>query len=127
MPKVSRETAQPNNLGPAVDRSADLEGGYTAQFVTFVVDSDGTEMMKGLPNDQCQCPHWGYVFQGELTFRTDSGDEVYRPGDAFYIGAGHTPIVAAGTEYLQFSPSQELHLVSEHLMAKVRQMQAQDA
>ena len=80
-------------------------------------------MMKGLPNDQCQCPHWGYVFQGELTFRTDSGDEAYGPGDAFYIGAGHTPIVAAGTEYLQFSPSQELHLVSEHLMAKVREMQ----
>ena len=36
----------------------------------------------------------------------------------------HIPIVAAGTEYLQFSPSEELHEVSAHLVAKARQMQA---
>jgi hypothetical protein len=33
-------------------------------------------------------------------------------------------IVAAGTEYLQFSPSGPLHEVSAHLDDKARQMQA---
>jgi quercetin dioxygenase-like cupin family protein len=80
--------------------------------------------MKGLPEDRCQCPHWGYVFKGQLTFRSDQGEETFGPGDAFYLPAGHIPIVAAGTEYLQFSPSEELHEVSAHLVAKARQMQA---
>jgi len=124
MRKVSRESAQLNAVGPVVDRHADLDGGYTVNFITFVVDMDHTEMMKGLPEDRCQCPHWGYVFKGQLTFRSDQGEETFGPGDAFYLPAGHIPIVAAGTEYLQFSPSKELHEVSAHLVAKARQMQA---
>src|SRR5205814_1940573 len=26
-------------------------------------------LLKGLPDDSCQCPHWGYVFAGQLTVR----------------------------------------------------------
>jgi hypothetical protein len=33
-------------------------------------------------------------------------------GDAFYVPEGHNPLVEAGTEYVQFSPSGELHVVS---------------
>ena len=124
MPKVSRETAQLDAFGPVEDRHMDMDGGYTINFLTFLVDSDGTELVKGLPGDKCQCPHWGYVFKGKLTFRTDHGEEVFGPGDAFYLAPGHIPIVEAGSEYLQFSPSEELHVVSDHIVQKVQQMQA---
>ena len=123
MRKVSRESAELVAVGPVADRHADLDGGYTVNFTSFAVDMDATEMMKGLPEDRCQCPHWGYVFTGQVTFRSDEGEETFGPGDAFYLPAGHIPIVAAGTEYLQFSPTGPLHEVSAHLVAKARQMQ----
>jgi hypothetical protein len=123
MRKASRESAQLDAVGPVADRHADLDGGYTVNFITFGADLDATEMMKGLVNDQCQCPHWGYVFKGRITFRSAEGEETFGPGDAFYLQPGHIPIVAAGTEYLQFSPSAELHEVSAHLVAKASQMQ----
>jgi hypothetical protein len=34
--------------------------------------------------------------------------EVYEAGDAFYTPPGHRPYVDAGTELLQFSPTEEL-------------------
>ncbi len=127
MPKVSRETAILDAVGPVDDRHMDVDGGYTVNFLTFNVDSDGTELVKGLPGDHCQCPHWGYVFKGKLTFRSDRGDEVFGPGDAFYLPPGHIPIVEAGTEYLQFSPSEQLHEVSAHIRQKVQEMLAHGA
>jgi hypothetical protein len=48
----------------------------------------------------CQCPHWGYVIAGRIRF-------VFA-GDAFYQPPGHRPYVDAGTELLQFSPTEEL-------------------
>ena len=38
-------------------------------FVTFREDIDHTPLLRGLPDDRCQCPHWGYVINGRLTFR----------------------------------------------------------
>jgi hypothetical protein len=35
-------------------------------------------------------------------------EEVYQAGDAFYLPPGHRPYVDAGTELLQFSPTDEL-------------------
>jgi hypothetical protein len=38
---------------------------------------------------------------------------VFEAGDAFYVPEGHNPLVEAGTEYVQFSRSNELHAVSD--------------
>ena len=38
---------------------------------------------RGLPDDRCQCDHWGYLFKG--SFRVtylDGPDEVVRAGEA---------------------------------------------
>ena len=48
----------------------------------------------GLPDDSCQCPHWGYVLKGELTFRFADREEVFEAGDAFYLPPGHVPLGA---------------------------------
>ena len=48
--------------------------------------------MKGLPDDRCHCPHWGYVLKGRLTFRFADRDEVFEAGDAFYLPPGHVPL-----------------------------------
>jgi hypothetical protein len=122
MPKVSRETAQVDDYGPVEDRHADVEG-YTISFLTFRQDIDGTPLLKGLQDDLCQCPHWGYVFKGKLTFTVAGGEEVFEAGDAFYVPAGHAPILAEGTEYLQFSPAEELAVTSEVMLRNFQAMQ----
>ena len=37
-------------------------------------------MPQGLPDDQCQCPHWGYVISGTMTFRFVDREEVFEAG-----------------------------------------------
>ena len=49
-------------------------------------------------------------------------EEVHEAGDAFYVDGGHLQRAAAGTEYLQFSPVDELKVVEEVLMRNVQAM-----
>jgi glyoxylate utilization-related uncharacterized protein len=120
MRKVSKESAQVENHGPVVDHHGDVEG-YTINFVEFRQDIDSTPLLKGLPDDRCPCPHWGYVIKGRVTFGFDDDEEVFEAGDAFYIPPGHTQRADAGTEYLQFSPSDQLREVSETMMRNMSQ------
>ena len=118
MPKVSRESAAHKEThGPVEDRYEDVDGGYTITFVSFGVDVDGAPLLKGLPHDMCDCPHWGYVLKGTVGFRSPAGDETYNAGDAFYIGPGHTPFSNAGSEMLMFHPTAQLR-ATEAVMIK---------
>jgi Cupin domain len=124
MPKVSKETATlGGDYGPVVDRSEELEG-YRIGFTTFREDVDATPLMKGLPDDQCQCPHWGYVVAGEVTFRFGDRDEVFEAGDAFYTPPGHIPVKhQPGTEVVMFSPAAELRETEVVMMKNMQAMQ----
>ena len=126
MPKTSKETAsQVVDLGVMESRSEQFDG-YIAEFTTFREDADGTPVFKGLPDDRCSCPHWGFVFKGKLTFTSGDRQEVFEAGDAFYVAPGHTPKAVAGSEFVQFSPSEELKEVDE-AMAKNMQAMMQGA
>jgi hypothetical protein len=76
-------------------------------FETYDEDSDIAPLFEGLPHDRCQCPHWGYVFEGRMHFRNAAHEEVFESGDAFYVSPGHTPFMEAGSEILLFSPKDE--------------------
>ena len=125
MRKVSKESASGGgNHGPVVDRSEDLED-YTVNFVTFRENIDHAPLLKGLPDDQCQCPHWGYVIKGKMTFRFGDREEVFEAGDAFYAPPGHIPVHnEPGTEIVQFSPAEELRQTTEVIMKNMQAMQA---
>ena len=125
MPKVSRDSAtQGGEFGPVTDRSDQLDD-YTVSFTSFHEDIDGTPLVKGLPDDRCQCPHWGYVVNGEVTFRYADRDEVFEAGDAFYTPPGHIPVkYEPGTEVVQFSPSEELSKTEAVMMKNMAAMQA---
>ena len=123
MPKVSKESAaNQTDHGPVVERYEDHDG-YRVQFLTFKVHMDGTPLLKGLQDDLCQCPHWGYVLKGKVTFRFKDHEEVFEEGDAFYVGPGHSPIHEADSEYVQFSPAHELQVTSDKMMENMQAMQ----
>ena len=91
MPKVSRESATGGgDYGAVLDRSEDVEG-YTINFVSFRQDIDATPLYKGLPDDRCQCPHWGYVVSGAVTFQYADGEEVLRGRRGVLHPAGPHP------------------------------------
>jgi hypothetical protein len=123
MPGTSRESAELEDHGPVQDRHAEVDG-YTINFVTLATEMDGTPLLKGAVDDRCQCPHWGYVFKGSVTFRFADHDEVYDAGDAFYVPPGHAPLSGPDTEYLQFSPTEELKQTAEVMLRNMQAAQA---
>jgi hypothetical protein len=123
MPKVSRETGEVVDLGPAEDRNATF-GGYTVNFVSIRQDSDLAPLLAGLPGGRCPCPHWGYLFKGRMTVRYADREEVIEPGDAFLLAPGHVPAAIAGTEFVQFSPSEELKVVEAAMAAAMQAARA---
>jgi len=117
MPKTSKSTAPETVDLPIVeDRRAHLDG-YVVNFATIRQTHDLAPLLKGLPDDNCQCPHWGYVFKGRITVRYGDHEEVIEAGEAFYLPPGHIPAAEEGTELLQFSPAEELRAL-EQAMAR---------
>ena len=55
-----------------------------------------------------------------MTVRYADREEVFEAGDAFYMSPGHTPAAEAGTEFIQFSPTD---LLAETEAAIARGMQ----
>ena len=109
MPKASKTTSSESVEVEGYEGHFEhFEGGYTVGFEKYTADADLTPYFAGLPNDQCQAAHWGYVIQGKVTFKSANGDETFEAGDAYYVPAGHTPVLYAGTEVVEFSPTTEL-------------------
>ncbi len=108
MPRTSKAESPVVMEEPVLTlRQSGLDG-FTVAFEEFHVDADGASAFKGLPDDRCQCPHWGVVVNGEFTLCYADGDETYRAGDAYVARPGHVPVVTAGTEIIEFSPTTEL-------------------
>jgi hypothetical protein len=117
MPKASKNTASESMQAEGYEgHYENFDGGYTVAFETYTQDSDPGELFKGLPDDRCQSPHWGYVIKGKVTFKTADGEETFEGGDAYFVGPGHTPVLYAGTEVVEFSPTKELQQTVEVVM-----------
>lgn len=114
MPGTSWATGQVMDYGPVKECSAEVDE-WTINIVEFSDDIDGAPMLRGLPNDNCSCPHWGYVIKGRHVFTFADHVEEYRAGEAFYVPPGHTPYADAGTELVIFHPTEELKATMEAL------------
>ena len=64
----------------------------------------------------------GYVVKGKVAFRSREGEEVFVTGDAYYVGPGHTPVLYAGTEVVEFSPTPELSRTMEVVTSNMEAM-----
>ena len=110
MPKASKHNASEHETLQGYEGHFEhFDGGWTVGFEIYTQDADLAPLFKGLPNDECQCEHMGYVIQGRLMFRSADGtEETFEGGDAYYVGPGHTPVLYAGTEVVEFSPTRKL-------------------
>jgi len=100
-------------------------GGMNAALGTFQQEVDPAPFFKGLPDDRCQCPHWGYVVRGQMRYRFADHEEVYNAGDVYYVLPGHTPVIGEDTEYVEFSPLDRYHQTMEAVGRNMAAMQQQ--
>ncbi len=106
-----------------VSRQAEW-GELNVALETFPAGADPSPLFRGLPDDRCPCPHWGYVLKGKMTARYADRDEVYEAGDAFYSPPGHVPVQhEPGTEFVWFSPSEELRTAEAVMLKNMQAMQ----
>lgn len=125
MPVASTASAERRTPDGAPVDSLECDlGEYTVNFVTFHPDMDQSPMLKGLPDDRCQCPHWGYVLEGSCTYRFADHDETVIAGEAFYLPPGHIPVSnAPNSVIVQFSPTKELQETAKVILANLQAAQ----
>ncbi len=66
----------------------------------------------------------GYVIKGKVGFRSGGSEELFEAGDAYNVGPGHTPILYAGTEVVEFSPSDKLGQTMEVVTKNMEEIEA---
>jgi hypothetical protein len=89
--------------GPSSIRGADW-GEMRVSLVSVPAGTDFSPLLRGLPEDRCQGPHWGYVLKGRLRIQYADGEEVLRAGDFYHMPPGHTGIAEEDTEFLEVAP-----------------------
>lgn len=109
MAKIDRTAVSDVESGPGFEARMQDLGGYTVSFERYDEESDPAPLFVGLPDDHCQCPHWGYVLNGVLTYRyADGSSEEIKAGEAYFAPPGHLPLFHAGASIVEFSPTDEL-------------------
>jgi hypothetical protein len=92
----------------------------SCEYFTLAAGVDTTPLFVGLEGDRCQCPHWGFVLQGQLTTTdADGAAETVRMHDLFYWPPGHNVKVDQDAEIIMFSPQREHSLVIDHMIGKL--------
>jgi hypothetical protein len=106
--------------GDATIRGAEW-GEMRVALVSVPAGTDFSPLLKGLPNDRCQGPHWGYVLKGRLRIQYAQGEEVISGGDFYYLPPDHTGIAEEDTDFLEVVPP---HLHQQFLDAAVANLAA---
>jgi hypothetical protein len=88
--------------------------------IRFPKGTDASPLLEGLPQNLCQCPHWGTVLKGSIHVRYgDGSEEIVRAGDVYYWPPGHSVRVDEDYEAVEFSPSDAMCALLEHLKSKL--------
>ena len=90
-------------------------GGMAIETGVCLQTIDATPLFAGLPDDKCQCPHWGYVIKGSIRFHFAGRVDTFSAGEIYYAEPGHTPELVEGLEYVEFSPADELAKTTEQV------------
>jgi hypothetical protein len=93
MPKASKETASETVEVEGYEGHFEhFDGGYSVGFETYTADADLAPLFKGLPDDRCQCPHWGRARTGDLRL-CKFGARALDGGDSAWLGEVRSGLV----------------------------------
>jgi len=72
-------------------------------------------LFTGLPDDQCQCEHWGYIISGTMRVHRSDGATTYEAGEAYYWPPGHNLEALTDSEYLEITPARDYDALMQHV------------
>jgi hypothetical protein len=119
MPAASNAELPKSGMG---DQSSAEWGEMTIDFAKSP-PVDLAPLLKGLPDDLCQCPHWGFLFKGTILVRYADREETIEAGQAFYMAPGHAPEALEEIELVQFSPSAQMRDTMNAMRRNAQAMQ----
>jgi hypothetical protein len=93
-------------MGPGEAQCAQWEG-FLIEFarVPAGFPPGGDIAWQGLPNNLCQCPHWGYLIKGKALLRLADGTEtMINGGDLYHCPPGHKLYAVQDFELIEFNP-----------------------
>ena len=100
------------NFGEASDY-----GSLAAEYFSLGAGADIAPLLKGLDDDACHAPHWGFIMSGEVVITyTDGRQETCSADDLFYWPPGHSVRVVSDAEVILFSPQVEHAEVLDHMI-----------
>jgi hypothetical protein len=92
-------------------------GKFGGEYFSLAAGTDIAPLLKGLKDDACQAPHWGYMLKGEVVVTyTDGKSDTCRESDLFYWPPGHSVRVVSDAEVILFSPQHEHDHVISHML-----------
>src|SRR3954466_9246877 len=102
---VSKDELEATVIGEYEGRSVDASGlriAFESMPAEFPPDESA---FKGLPDDRCQCDHWGYLLKGafRVTY-TDGDEETVTAGQAYHLRPGHFVQTLEPVELVELSP-----------------------
>ncbi len=100
-------------------------GGTIVARETFAAGTDPTPLFRGLPDNRCQCPHWGYMVQGRMRVQYADHEEIIQAGEVYYLAPGHLVNFEEETELIEFSPRDQYQQTIEVIGQNLAAMQAQ--
>jgi hypothetical protein len=96
-------------------------GAMGGEWFSLRAGTDIQPLLKGLRDDACQAPHWGYMLSGELVVTyTDGSRETCRGSDLFHWPPGHSVRVVQDSEVILFSPQREHLQVMDHMLRAMK-------
>jgi hypothetical protein len=105
---TSKDELEPMVIGEYEGRKVD-SGAMRITFESMPAQFPPDESpFTGLPDDRCQCDHWGYVFKGSfcVTYANEP-EEIVRAGEAYHLRPGHFVQTLEPVEVIEISPVAE--------------------
>ena len=96
-------------------------GTIGAEYFSLGAGTDIAPLLRGLADDGCQAPHWGYMISGQLVVTyTDGTEETCAGNDMFHWPAGHSIRVVDDSEVVLFSPQKEHTDAMDHMLQQMK-------
>lgn len=117
--QIPRKIDVPGAIARQASEFGDATGFGTmaGEYFSLGAGTDIAPLLKGLDNDGCHAPHWGYMIAGEVVVTyTDGTIDTCKAHDLFYWPPGHTVRVIEDAEIILFSPAHEHTQVIDHML-----------
>ena len=72
------------------------------------------ELFAGLPDDRCQCAHWGYIVCGTMRVHSADGARDFTAGETYYWAPGHNLEAVTDAEYFEISKVEDYDMLIDH-------------